>query len=242
MKVRYVVSLFAIATTAAIVACSGDDPAVVDLPDGGPSIDGDGSSPVNPTGDSGPVAPEDLDGGLITDDDGGLPSEEEPDGGEEEIDAGTSPDGGVLTCGPAIGSGAAITSSCVSVRSLALGGTIASGTYDLTSYTVLAAAKTCSAYTPQSFGGRLEVEAGGAAGSYLLKERYQRTGLIVKAPNKTFEATASGTTLNVVQQCGAAVADADWAFSAGVNKGGKAYVSYTRTVGTGTVRFIWTKP
>ncbi len=222
----------------AIVACTGDPP--TNTPGVDASTDGttttDGSTVNDASSSDGAVDDDsglvELDGGTVTDG-GGDP---DPDGGVV-IDAGS--DAG--TCGPPSGNGPTINSVCSSSLIIATGGTIATGTYDLVGYTITGSTSFCSTYVPGPYAGKLVVTSTGA-NAYRFDERVVRTNIITLSPNKSYDVTASGSTLTVKQTCGVAINDPTWGFSAGkvaTDAGTKAGLTYTHASGSASIRYRW---
>lgn len=219
--------LVATITATILAACTGDTPGLTPgQSDGGtPTDSGEGITDAgNP----------EEEGELIVDGGGGNPDEDQ-DAGVIAVDGG---DGGPVMCGPASGDGATVQSTCATRSQILAGGVIPVGSYDLTGFTVTGTTTFCGTYAPAMYSGRLDVESA-AAGTYVLRERTSRTGIIARAPNKSFSATASGSQLTVAQTCGTAVKSTQWGYT--VSKSGATIVTYVHDSGTATVRYRWTK-
>jgi hypothetical protein len=237
MKLR--IALFATIVSAIVVACTEDDPsrAALDATDAGPTADAtpvvapDGALPAADASIPPPPPTGEEDGGLIADGGGGNP--------DEDLDAGTTGDAGIDggSCGPPSGGGAMVQSNCSGIAAIPIGGTITPGIYDLAGFTVENTLANCAAYSPSSYSGRLDITANGGGG-FILAERVEKTGGINFFPNKSFVATASGSTLNVTQACGVTIAATSWKYTA-MTANGKPVILYNHPSGTAMVRYRW---
>lgn len=235
MKKRSVLVLTAAAVCGVIVACTGDE-----VPEATSSTADGGSSTTTDSGVATPPVGEE-DGGLITEGGGGTPEETLDDAGTEPdasvvVDAG---DGGtvVLTCGPGSGNGASIQSACSSLKAIVAGGTLTAGTYDLAGFTITGTTTFCSSYTPLGYAGRLDIADKGG-GVFELSERVQRTDVLARPTPKEWNATPSGSFLNVSQTCGTAITSKSWGYTVSTSNG-KPSLVYTHDSGTATVRYRW---
>lgn len=236
MKIRVLVSSVLV-TSSFVAACVSDDFSVApSTVDAGPAAPAEDTSPA-PTvekkadTDAGIITGEE-DGGLISDAGGGNPDEEETDAGAV-VDAGA--DGGAAVCGPQAGNGAALASTCSSTLSLALGGTITPGSYDLTGFTVTGDIAYCGTYKSSSYSGRLDITADGDG--FILAERVAKVG-VISLPNKSFTAKIENKFLKVTQTCGAKINSTSWGYTL-TTTDGKPTIIYTHDSGTATVRYRW---
>ncbi|CAN5434098.1 hypothetical protein BH09MYX1_BH09MYX1_54300 [soil metagenome] len=171
-------------------------------------------------------------GGEITDG-GGNPDETEAG----VLDAGSE----AGACGPSASLVPTLSSSCSSSFAVAGGGSIGTLTYHLTSYTVFGSSSYCVLFKPATLSGKLVVRKN-LDGSYHFDERVLQSNAIysppVPGPNKSFTVTASGTTLTTLQICGVKVSDTSWSYTASGTKNART-LSYTRTIGSASVRLAW---
>jgi hypothetical protein len=221
MKLRVMVASFALVSPLLASACSD-----------APAVNNAAAVPTSAATNNPPPAGGEEDAGVITDGGGGDPEAPIDDAGVE-VDGGA--DGGV--CGPPAGDGATLSSECSSMAARKpSGGTLTPGIYDLQSFVITGTASFCGSYMPVKYEGRLDIVA--TNGGFTLRERVRRADGVFSLPNRAYDATTSGTNLNVRQVCGSRVSSTDWPYSITMNAG-KPTITYTHELGTAVVRLSW---
>lgn len=239
------------ATTMSVIACVNDDDPTVGQPTADGSVPESGATDPDTgnttTGDgAAPIDAGDLDAGETITDGGDLPPEEE-DGGV------TDPDGGFdagPACGPLV-AGAYVTSSCTSFTAIPAGGDLVSGTYVLDSVSVLGTATFCGAgggFLPYDHRGVLEVSATSTTtATFELLDQYKKTGGILSRPTTIrYDVLANASKAQLTytaQACALKTPPASGAYTAGLLKTGKKYITLRLPYGSkGTANYRFVEP
>lgn len=232
-----------VAAAVGIAACVSDDPGATSDVGGVDSgtPDTSSSAPPGPDANTPPVA--DPDAGEEITDGGGLPPEDEDDGGTTDLDGGF--DGGVACA--TLTSGAYVESKCASLSKAHVGGDLTSGTYILTSVTALGSKDYCTGkgYVAYDHRGVLEVTASSATtATFEFLDQYKKTGIALGRPTTNrydVEVSASGKTLSYTPQaCAVKTAPTTAEFSTGALVDvKKRTITLKLPYGTGTANFYF---
>lgn len=239
--------IFAACSVAAgvgIAACVSDsDTPAGETPD---SSAADSATPDSstPTATDDASTPTDPDAGEEITDGGGLPPEDDEDGGATDLDGGF--DGGAACA--SLGVGTFVESSCAFLTKAMSGGDLSSGTYVLTSVAALGSKTYCAAgggYVAYDHRGTLEVTATStSAATFEFIDQYRKTGgnILTRPTTLRYDVAvaASGTTLTyTAQPCAAKAAPASALYSTGVTADSKKTITLRLPYGTGSANFYY---